>query len=153
MYKRILAALDGSRSSRLALDEALKIAAASDGTVFAVSVVEHIGRLTDINLGPVYDPKSQSAISEMAAVALEEAEDLFKLRQVHGTTRAIDAYGEEIAPVLKRAAAECDADLIVMGTAGRRGMERILFGSVAESLLRSSDRPILFVRHDPEGRA
>jgi nucleotide-binding universal stress UspA family protein len=153
MYKRILAALDGSRSSRLALDEALKIAAASDATVFAVSVVEHAGRLTDINLGPVYNPETESAISETAAVALEEAAELFKLRRVHGTTRAIEVYGEEIAPALKRAAAECDADLIVMGTAGRRGMERILLGSVAESLLRSSDRPILLVRHDPDGKA
>jgi nucleotide-binding universal stress UspA family protein len=150
MYQRILAAVDGSRSARLALDEALKIAAASDGAVIAVSVVEHGGRLTDINLGMVSDPESELAIAETAKTALEEAEALFTQHGVRGTTRVVEVYGEDIAAVLNRTAAECGADLIVMGTTGRHGMERLLLGSVAESLLRTASLPVLVVRHSPE---
>lgn len=51
--------------------------------------------------------------------------------------------------MLARAAAECDADLIVMGTHGRRGVRRAVLGSVAESLVRTAGRPVLVVR---EGR-
>lgn len=48
--------------------------------------------------------------------------------------------------MLARAAAECDADLIVTGTHGRRGVCRALLGSVAESPVRIADRPVLVVR-------
>lgn len=44
-----------------------------------------------------------------------------------------------------------DADLIVMGTSGRHGLRRLLLGSVAESLLRAADRPVLLVRHGEAG--
>ncbi|WP_261330121.1 universal stress protein, partial [Burkholderia contaminans] len=71
--------------------------------------------------------------------------------QVRGTVRALDAYGEDVATVLMRTAAEADADLIVMGTSGRHGLRRLLLGSVAESLLRAADRPVLLVRHSEPG--
>ena len=52
----------------------------------------------------------------------------------------------DVSSVVARAAAECEADLIVMGTHGRRGVRRALLGSVAESLVRTADRPVLVVR-------
>ena len=55
MYKRILAAVDGSRGARLALDEALKIAKASGAEIVAVFVVEHAPQLVDV--GAVYMPE------------------------------------------------------------------------------------------------
>ncbi|MDR8956144.1 putative universal stress protein [Burkholderia multivorans] len=78
---------------------------------------------------------------------LDEAKAALAQRQVPGTVRALDAYGEDVAAVLMRTAAEADADLIVMGTSGRHGLRRLLLGSVAESLLRAADRPVLLVRH------
>ncbi len=51
--------------------------------------------------------------------------------------------------MLARAAIECDADLIVMGTRGRRGWRRMLLGSIAESLVRVAGRPVLVVRELP----
>jgi nucleotide-binding universal stress UspA family protein len=51
--------------------------------------------------------------------------------------------------VLARIADEIEADLIVMGSHGRRGVQRFLLGSVAESLVRATDKPVLIVRHDP----
>ena len=52
---------------------------------------------------------------------------------------------------LRRTAQDLGADLIVMGTSGRHGLRRLLLGSVAESLLRAADRPVLLVRHSEPG--
>jgi nucleotide-binding universal stress UspA family protein len=148
MYTRILAAIDGSRASRLALDEAVKIAGASGASIVAVCVVEHAAQLVDV--GAVYqggEEASPEAI-EAATAALEEAEAVFKARGIEGTARVVDAYGESVASVIARVAAECEAELIVIGTHGRHGVRRVLLGSVAESLLRSVDLPVLLVRHD-----
>ncbi|EGC98352.1 UspA domain-containing protein, partial [Burkholderia sp. TJI49] len=51
MYKRIFVALDGSPSARLALNEAIRIAAASGGTITCAYVVEHRPQLVDVGAG------------------------------------------------------------------------------------------------------
>jgi nucleotide-binding universal stress UspA family protein len=151
MYKRILAAIDGSRGARLALDEALKIAQASDATITAICVVEHPAQLVDVgNLFVDAPPRATTAASEAATAALEEARDLFERQHVRGQTRTLDSYGEDAAKVLSRAADELEADLVVMGTSGRHGVRRVLLGSVAESFLRLSRVPVLLVRYDPD---
>ena len=149
MYKRILAAVDGSRGARLALDEAIKIAKASGAEIVAVFVVEHAPQLVDV--GAVYMPEqgADAARVDAATAALDEARELLREHGVGGAARAIDAYGDGIAQVLARAADECEADLIVMGTHGRQGMRRMLLGSVAEALLRKAHMPVLLVRHNP----
>jgi nucleotide-binding universal stress UspA family protein len=151
VYKRILAAIDGSRGARLALDEALKIAQASDATITAICVVEHPAQLVEV--GSMFveaPPPASTAASEAATAALEEAQDLFERRHVRGLTRALDGYGADVATVLSRAAADLEADLVVMGTSGRHGVRRVLLGSVAESFLRLSRAPVLLVRYAPD---
>lgn len=101
---KLLATRRTLRQPRLASDEAVKIAAASDGAAPAIFLVPQAGRLADINLDPVFNSGLESAITGTAAAALQEAEALFKLHRVNGRTRAIDAHCEEIAPALKRAA-------------------------------------------------
>ncbi|MCY1245043.1 Universal stress protein family protein [compost metagenome] len=55
---------------------------------------------------------------------------------------------EEIAERIEVEAETCNADLIVIGTHGRRGVRRLVLGSVAEGLIRVSNRPVLLVRGD-----
>jgi nucleotide-binding universal stress UspA family protein len=151
MYKRILAAIDGSRGASLALDEAMKIAQVSGAAITAICVVEHPAQLVDVgNLFVKAPPPGTAAASEAATAALEEARDLFERRHVRGQTRALDSYCEDTATVLSRAADELEADLVVLGTSGRHGVRRVLLGSVAESFLRLSRVPALLVRHDPD---
>ncbi|WP_175975826.1 universal stress protein [Burkholderia sp. BCC1047] len=149
MYARIFAALDGSRGSRLALDEAIALARESDGLIVAVCVVSDAPRPTDVDSGYIERRDPAGLEVGKAAIAVADAETAFRLCGVRGTAQAIDACGEDVSSVLARAAAECDADLIVMGTHGRRGMRRALLGSVAESLVRIADRPVLVVREGP----
>lgn len=150
MYKRILAAVDGSRGARLALDEALKIAKASGAEIVAVFVVEHAPQLVDVGAVYMSERGADAALVDAATAALDEARELFREHGVSGVARAVDAYGDRIAEVLSRTADECEADLIVMGTQGRHGVRRALLGSVAEALLRTAQMPVLLVRHDPD---
>ncbi|MCR4466811.1 universal stress protein [Burkholderia sp. SCN-KJ] len=142
MYQRIFAALDGSRGARLALDEAISLARESGGLVIAMCVVSDAPRLADQRDLAGLDTNE-------AAVAVSDAETAFRLSGVRGIAHTIDVRGENVSDVLARAAAECDADLIVMGTHGRRGFRRMFVGSVAESLVRIADRPVLVVREGP----
>ncbi|HFT8008684.1 TPA: universal stress protein [Burkholderia cenocepacia] len=149
MYKRIFVGLDGSPSARLALNEAIRIATASGGEVTCAYVVEHRPQLVDAGFAAERD--GDAAAADAATPVLDDAKAALARQHVRGTVRALDAYGEDIATVLMRTAAEADADLIVMGTSGRHGLRRLLLGSVAESLLRAADRPVLLVRHDEAG--
>ncbi|MFC0397304.1 universal stress protein [Paraburkholderia rhizosphaerae] len=146
MYKRILVALDGSRCARRALDEAIAIAARAHAVVEAVSVVSHGLTLVDIDSGFVEEHVVETASYKEAAAALEEAEQQFREHDVTGTARMIDSNGSTVAEVLTLAAESCGADLIVMGVHGRRGLKRLLMGSVAEAVLRATNRPVLLVR-------
>ncbi|MCA7935461.1 universal stress protein [Burkholderia cepacia] len=155
MYKRIFVGLDGSPSARLALNEAIRIAAASGGEVTCAYVVEHRPQLVDVDAGFAAerdgDAAATDAATDAATPVLDAAKAVLAQEHVPGTVRALDAYGEDVATVLMRTAAETDADLIVMGTSGRHGLRRLLLGSVAESLLRAADRPVLLVRHSEPG--
>ncbi|RQR34183.1 MULTISPECIES: universal stress protein [unclassified Burkholderia] len=149
MYQRIFAALDGSRSARLALDEAISLARDSGSLIIAVCVVSDAPRPVDVDSGYIDQRDRAGLDADQAAIAVSDAETAFRLSGVRGIAQTIDAGGEDVSDVLARAAAECDADLIVMGTHGRRGVRRALLGSVAESLVRIANRPVLVVREGP----
>jgi nucleotide-binding universal stress UspA family protein len=146
MYGQILVAVDGSRSAQRAVDEAVRIAKAPGGKVLALSIVLHPARLVDVASGFAEEQTRDSAEHDVATEALADAKARFEAAQVPGSVRAADSHGEEIAVVIARIAAEENADLIVMGTRGLSGVKRLLLGSVAESLLRIADRPVMLVR-------
>ena len=110
-------------------------------------VVEHRPQLVDVDAGFAAARDGDAAATDAVTPVLDDAKAVLAQEHVSGTVRALDAYGEDVATVLMRTAAEADADLIVMGTSGRHGLRRLLLGSVAESLLRAADRPVLLVRH------
>lgn len=146
MYKQILVAIDGSASSKRALDEAIKVAKATGASVMALSIVQHPVRLVDANSGFAEEQVGNTADRDIATAALQDARERFEQEGIAGSTRAADAIGEEIGAVIYRIAAEEDIDLVVMGTRGLSGVKRLLLGSVAESYLRIADRPVMLVR-------
>lgn len=148
MYKRILAALDGSRSAHLALQDVLKLARAADATVLVASVVGHSFPVYDPVLGIIDTEAFDVAAQKAAQQELDHARELCALREVRAVTQIIDAHGASVPSAIMQAAQTFEADLIVMGTHGRRGVRRHLLGSVAETVLRSSRVPVLVVRDD-----
>jgi nucleotide-binding universal stress UspA family protein len=147
MYKRILVALDDSLSASLALEEALKLAQPVDATLMVACVVSH--DLCDL-VGRV---NGQEAGDVGAHRQLDHVRDLCERSGVRCITQIIDAHGASIPGALMQAAQAFEADLIVMGAHGPRGVRRHLIGSVAETVLRSSHVPVLTVRDDEHDAA
>jgi nucleotide-binding universal stress UspA family protein len=142
MYKRILVALDGSLSASLALEEALKLAQPVDAMLMVACVVSH--DLCDLVGGVIGEEAGDAGAHRQ----LDHVRDLCERSGVQCITQIIDAHGASIPGALMQAAQAFEADLIVMGAHGPRGVRRHLIGSVAETVLRSSHVPVLTVRDD-----
>ncbi|AWV00257.1 universal stress protein [Burkholderia sp. JP2-270] len=152
MYTNIMVAVDGSASSRQALDEGLKMARLHQARVFAVFVVDksillsYAGRL---------DPNALiEEVRHDGAAVLRDVERTIARAGVNGDTEIVETeLGEDVAERLQRYVAEHAIDLAVLGTHGRRGIRRAMLGSVAERFLRGSSCPVLLVRGDDATRA
>jgi nucleotide-binding universal stress UspA family protein len=85
-------------------------------------------------------------------LALAEAKaKLAKLRPAEGVQLETKLEVGEAAPSIVKFAREARCELIVMGTHGRSGLERLILGSVAEHVLRQAPCPVLTVRQAPAG--
>jgi nucleotide-binding universal stress UspA family protein len=133
MFKKIMVAIDGSETAREALKEAWNIATSYHGTLRIVYAIANS------------DDADQQAALEM----LEHAKSTV-VNGIEVETRVLQAEAEYgltgITEAVAGAANEWDADLMVVGTANRRGLERLVIGSVAEQLIAKVDASILLVR-------
>ena len=132
MYKKVMVATDGSVTAEKALQEAENIANSYNASLCIVHCV----------LGD--DEKDMAKGREILAKA-EQSVNAISIE-----TRMVDsniAYGlNGIAEALGEAVKEWQADLVVVGTANRRGMRRFVVGSVAEQLVSLVESSILLVR-------
>lgn len=146
-YRRIMLAVDGSASSKRATEEAMRIATLTKASVLAVHVVDLKSLLAS------GDAHAQALMgSSEGRVILAQARDVLRSAGILSDEELVETNGtaDDIASCLERCASRCAADLIVIGTHGRRGVKRLMHGSVAERLLRSSTRPVLIVRADDD---
>jgi nucleotide-binding universal stress UspA family protein len=148
MYARILAAIDGGQSSARALKHAIALSKALGAELRALHVVD-MGWLP---LGPelaVETRRIAEVRREEGARALAVAVDEAQAAGVAAASRLVEtgAPGQSVASEIVREAQTWPADLLVLGTHGRGGAERLLLGSVAEGVTRRSTVPVLLV-HD-----
>jgi nucleotide-binding universal stress UspA family protein len=130
MYDRILVPTDGSRSAEAAARQGLVIAAAFDASVTVISVADERRRGDRLS-----EAQAQGAVSSL--------EELFEQESAL-SCRTVVERGNPYEVILSFAA-ENDVDLIAMGTHGRRGLSRVLLGSVTERVIRLSEAPVLAV--------
>ncbi|AZG13127.1 MULTISPECIES: universal stress protein [Cupriavidus] len=145
-YSKIAVAVDGSSTSDLALQEAIRVASGGGGTILALYVVDNGVMLFDAGF---YDPTQiERAYVDSGKKALESAGQLLGNAGVAFETRLVTepAVIGDIAGSINAAASEWGADLLVIGTHGRRGVRRLVLGSVAEAVIRQSTMPVLLVR-------
>jgi len=148
MYQQILVAVDGSETSRAALDEAIRVAAITGGKVHAVYVVDQAALFP---YAGYYDPVAMiDAFRRDGRAALDDASARLAAAGVATQTELVETEGpaEDVAHCLQKHARRLGADLVVMGTHGRRGMRRAIMGSVAERMVRLAECPVLLVRLD-----
>ncbi|WP_175885032.1 universal stress protein [Burkholderia sp. BCC0044] len=153
MYSNILVALDGSDTSSRALDAALDLAAQTGARLTPVYVVDFLVPAYDMY---GYDPSILvDSFREEGLRVTEDAARRMKARNVAGTPQIsnVAPAGEDIPHRIVGLAGEIDADLIVMGTHGRRGFRRMFLGSVAERVLRQAGCPVLMIPASCETKA
>ncbi|MCL9813914.1 universal stress protein [Natranaeroarchaeum aerophilus] len=144
MYDRILVPTDGSTGVGRAVEHAIELARIHDATVHAIYVVNS-ATFAGLPMEASWDGISD-VLREEGEEALEQIEALAADSGVPVKTRLID--GSPRRAIVEYAEGH-DCDLIVMGTHGRGGIDRLLMGSVTEGVIRTSDRPILTVRRAP----
>ncbi len=140
-YERILVPTDGSVGVERAIRHAVDLAVEHGAEVNALYVV---------NSGAYVGTPMESAGQGVDQLLREEAE-----KAVEEVAAVCDDYevpvetailnGSPSREIVQYAEAE-DCDLIVMGTHGRGGIDRLLLGSVAEKVVRSSTVPVLTIR-------
>lgn len=148
MYKKILVPVDGSATSLRGLEEAIRLAKPLDATLRIVHVVNEF--LMDQGYLPSshYDSVIAS-LREVGQKVLLGAGEVARRSGVPFESALLETIGGRTPELIIADAKEWSAELIVMGTHGRRGARRIALGSDAELVLRSSPVPVLMVRGAP----
>ncbi|MGH8779800.1 universal stress protein [Paraburkholderia sp.] len=144
MYTRILVAVDGSHTSRRAFDAALTLAATPGAVLQPFYVIENTPLYFE---APGYDPSVlRGQLVEQGNELAAELGQTMRERGVAGELVTAEASSLDDVPTLVLKAADTfGADLVVMGTHGRRGFQRLILGSVAERCVRQSTLPVLLI--------
>ena len=145
MFKRILVPIDGSEPSRAGLERAIALARGQNGRLRLVHVVDENavmqGMEPAINVGGLLDLLAQEGRKLLA-----QAGATAHKRGIKADTVLYEASIGRVADRIVEVASKWRADVIVMGTHGRRGLSRVVMGSDAESVLRESPVPVLMVK-------
>jgi nucleotide-binding universal stress UspA family protein len=145
VYKRIFVPVDGSSASNAGLKEALKLAKDQHAKLRLLHIVDELVVFNTPEAGF----NIQSVVESMKRSGQQLVKRAVKLaasRGVKAESALIESAGVRVADVITRQAKRWRADLIVMGTHGRRGVNRMLMGSDAELVVRNAGVPVLLVR-------
>ncbi|CEG60501.1 universal stress protein [Legionella micdadei] len=146
IYQRIMVAVDGSEISHLALKEAIRLAKDQKAELRIIHVIDE---------SAVYPTESHVDYASLWQVHREEG--LKFLDQISEEVRneqvpfdcklvELKPFAGKIAEKIGEEAKVWPADLLVLGTHGRRGLNHLLLGSVAEQIIRIATTPVLLIR-------
>lgn len=146
MYKRILAPIDGSHTSTRGLQEAVELAKAEHAVLRLVHVVDESAITLTPELAGTDATHILDALVKSGKQVMRNAVSLAERHGVSVESSTHETFVGRVADVILKEAKEWHADLIVMGTHGRRGLTHAVMGSDAEAVVRSSPVPVLLVR-------
>ncbi len=148
MYRHILVAIDDSRTSRKALDEAISVAKMHGASLEIVHAVDEslVHAFTRHGIALTSARQLESALMESGRTVLDTALEVARQAGIEATGRLLAAPDTHSADQIVAAVESAGADLLVVGSHGRRGVRRLLLGSVAENLVRKVGISALIVR-------
>jgi nucleotide-binding universal stress UspA family protein len=144
-YRNILVAVDGSPAAEKGLREAIRVAEAEGGELVIVHVVDELQVYYAME-GAGLGADVHERLREESRRILEKARTLAARRRLEAKIVMRETAGGSAARVIVQEAKKQRADLIVLGTHGRRGVRRLVMGSDAEEVVRSAPVPVLLVR-------
>lgn len=142
LFKKILVPVDGSNTSNKALDYALKMAQSDQAEVRLIYCIDELSMLNSHE----FSGEIMQIARENGHTILQRGLSLAETAKVKADSRLIDRVGQRLGESVADAAGDWGADLIVLGTHGRRGIGRVLLGSGAEQVMRMAPVPVLMVR-------
>jgi|SRR5690554_1990774 nucleotide-binding universal stress UspA family protein len=149
MYTRIVVGVDGSELAKKALSHALTLAKEWNARLFVVTATEPStiiapgAEMIAVNTGE-FIAEMEEIKAQSAKSTLDEVEAA--ARQSGQSVECIHVPSSIAADAIIQTAKEKGADLIVMGSHGRRGLGRLLLGSQASEVLAHSTVPVLVVK-------
>ena len=146
MYQRILVPIDGSTTSNKGLDEAIKLARLTGARLRLLHVVDTLSFASGFEPYTVYAGDVIPRMKEAGQRILDEGQRQVTEQGVEVDALLFDSLANRVSDTVIEQAAAWNADLIVIGTHGRRGVGRLLLGSDAEQIARMAPVPVLLVR-------
>jgi nucleotide-binding universal stress UspA family protein len=145
MYKKILVPIDGSSKAKRGLAEAIRLAKHHKAKVRLIHVVDVFIVTPTLESGR-YVEDIQKSFREDGRRLLKNAEALVRKHGIAVDSVMFEIVGSQAAEIIVEQARKWRADIIVIGTHGRRGVLRLVMGSDAEEVVRTSPVPVLLVR-------
>lgn len=146
MYQRILVPIDGSSTATRGLDEAIRLAGLCGATLRLLHVIDELIFVSGFETGATYlndvVPMLKSGGESILAAGKARAE----AAGVPVEVRLVECLATRVSDIVVAQADAWPADLIVIGTHGRRGVNRLMLGSDAEKVVRTARVPVLLVR-------
>lgn len=145
MYRNILVGVDGSETSLRGLSEAIRLAKATGAQLLLVHVLNTLILDTEIASTAYY----QALADEIRSSGLKVLAHAARVAREAGASfeqKMVEKAGAHAWKEIVAQANDWHADVIVLGTHGRRGLKRLVMGSDAELVVRHSPVPVLLVR-------
>jgi nucleotide-binding universal stress UspA family protein len=150
MYQRILVPVDGSATSDKGLDEAIKLARLTGASLRLIHVADVMMFATGFETYGAFADDVVPRMKEVGEKLVEQARSRVAAAGVKVDSVLFDNLALRVSDAVNEQARAWGADLIVIGTHGRRGVGRFLLGSDAEQILRTAPVPVLLVRAPEE---
>jgi nucleotide-binding universal stress UspA family protein len=146
VYKKILVPIDGSETSAKGLLEAQKLAKNQQATIRLIHVINELMVVATYE-ATIYSGELINALRENGQKILNDARQKVVAAGIPVETELLEAHGGQAGQVIVKDAEQSHADIIVLGTHGRRGLSRLVMGSDAEHVVRLAKVPVLLVRN------
>jgi nucleotide-binding universal stress UspA family protein len=142
VFKKILVPVDGSATSNKAVDFALRMAQDDLASVRLLHCIDETSFLDAYEYSSELIKQARQAGQKILHESLAAAQKL----GVNADTLLLERAGQRLGHSVADAVGDWGADLVVVGSHGRRGLGRLLLGSGSEQILRDSPVPVLLVR-------
>ena len=146
MYQRILVPVDGSPTSNAGLAEAIKLAKLTGARVRLLHLIHEMPYVMSADGYGSVAVDMLASLKDAGTSILEKARIQVEAQGIAVDTVLLDTYGARLSELVIKQVEEWGADLIVLGTHGRRGVGRLLLGSDAEQIVRTATVPVLLIR-------
>jgi len=146
MYQRILVPIDGSPTAERGLAEAIKLGRLTGAQLRLIHVVDELSFALSASQGMTLTGDVLDMLREAGAEILAQGAASVRAAGLQVDTVLKDSFAGRVSDLVISEASAWPADLIVLGTHGRRGVGRLFLGSDAETIVRSAPIPVLLLR-------